>query len=48
MADKDDVSVIISFKKINPLFVYKHDEIKLKKPNSHLATGFCFVSTYKD
>ena len=48
MAVYDDVSVITSFKKIKPLFVCKHDEIKLKKPDSLMATGFCFVSTYTD
>ena len=48
MADNDDVSIITSPKKIKPLFGSRHDEIKLKKPDSLMATGFCFVTTYTD
>jgi len=48
MADNDDVSIITSPKKIKPLFGSKHDEIKLKKPDSLMATGFYFVTTYTD
>ena len=48
MADNDDVSIITSPKKIKLLFGSKNDEIKLKKPDSLIATGFCFVTTYTD
>lgn len=48
MADNDDVSIITSPKKIKPLFGSKHHEIKLKKPDSFMATGFYFVTTYTD
>ena len=45
MADNDDVSIITTPKKIKLLFGSKNDEIKLKKPDSLVATGFYFVTT---